>query len=41
LSSFRRQTAATSVPPGFSASRMLRSAWTGLAKNITPIREKA
>src|SRR5947208_3505734 len=28
-------------PPGRSALRMLRSAWTGLAKNIVPKRENA
>ena len=41
LSSRRRQTTMTSLPPGFSDARTLRSAATGLAKNIVPIREKA
>jgi hypothetical protein len=31
----------TSRPPGTIASRTLRSAATGLVKNIVPMREKA
>ena len=41
LSSLRRQTTMFSSPPGASASRTLRSAATGLAKNIVPMRENA
>ena len=41
LSSFRRHTTITSRPPGTSARRTLRSAATGLAKNIVPKRENA
>ena len=41
FSSLRRQTTMQRRPPGTSASRTLRSAGTGLAKNIVPIREKA
>ena len=41
LSSRRRQTTMSSPPPGASDLRTLRSAATGLAKNIVPMREKA
>ncbi len=40
FSTFWRQTTMHSSPPGTSASRTLRSALTGLAKNIVPKREK-
>jgi hypothetical protein len=41
LSSLRRQTTMFKSPPGASAWRTLRSATTGFAKNIVPIRENA
>ena len=41
LSSRRRQTTIVSLPPGTSDWRTLRSAATGLMKNIVPMREKA
>ena len=41
LSSRRRHTAIASLPPGTSDSRTLRSAATGLMKNIVPMRENA
>jgi hypothetical protein len=41
LSSRRRQTTIASRPPGRSAERTLRSAATGFAKNIVPMRENA
>ena len=41
LSSLRRQTTMFKSPPGASAVRTFRSAVTGLAKNIVPMRENA
>jgi hypothetical protein len=41
LSSLRRHTTMLSSPPGVSASRTLRRATTGFAKNIVPMRENA
>ena len=41
LSSLRRQTTMFSSPPGANASRTLRSAATGFAKNIVPKRANA
>ena len=41
FSTFARQTTMTSLPSGSRASRTLRRAATGLAKNIVPIRENA